>query len=89
MAYARFPGTPQPDGLGEGEEYELRAPGERLYMMATDMRVIGWRVECFEARGFEHLDALALALRRDIGREEVDRLRDEGATPKQVMDILL
>lgn len=80
--------TYDPD-IGRGEWYELRPAGDRLYSMASDMRVIGWRVECFEAKGFDHVDALALALRRDVDRVEVERLVDDGATHRQVMDLVL
>jgi len=76
--------------MGLGETYEMRPPAlERLYVMAVDMKVIGWRVECFEGRGFDHADALALALRRDVDREEVERLLDRGAKHAEVLDLVL
>lgn len=88
MAYARFPGTPH-DGIGEGEEYELRPASTRLYSIDVDIKVVGWRVECFEARGMSHVQAMALAIRRDVDRAHVERLLDEGATVEQVMELVL
>lgn len=86
MAYMRSP------NLGEGDEYELRAyDGPPLYNVdePREAAVIGWRAECFEALGFVQYLALVLAQRRDVDREQVQRLIGAGATPAQVADIVL
>lgn len=87
-------GTPQPfkpaPKPGEGEEYELRAPDDApLYDAEKDRPLIDWRVGCFEALGFPVAFAIALALRRDVDREQVAGLIRRGATPMQALEIVL
>lgn len=76
--------------LGEGDEYELRA-GDPLYNVGDpkEAQIVGWRVDCFERLGFAHTAALALAMRRDVDRSQVENLVAKGAAHAQVMGILL
>lgn len=81
----------EPDvATGNAEEwYELRAPAEeRVYDAHHDAKLIDWRMLCFLRAGLEHLHASALAIRRDVDREEVERLLNGGATPAQVLEIV-
>lgn len=88
MPYAPYR-QPRED-LGQGEEYELRAPSDRpTYDYRVDAKIIGWRAECFEARGFGPAVAALLAMRRDVDRVQVERLLDQGATHRQVYDLVL
>jgi hypothetical protein len=74
----------------EGEEYELRRPGDaRLYDTEVDAKIIAWRAECFVRLGFTPLAARALAMRRDVDREQVERLLKLGATRRQVRTLVL
>lgn len=75
--------------LGQGEEYELRTDPDRLYDLEHDAKIIDWRVMCFLELGFDVLNAGVLAVRRDVDREEVERLINGGATPEQATEILL
>lgn len=89
---APFPGTPAHRQLTEGgeEEYKLGNAGQHpTYDPVSDAGVIGWRVECFESYGMGHTDAMLLALRKDIDRAVVERMRAQGATPAQVLGALL
>lgn len=74
--------------LGQGEEYELRPNAMRLYDIRVDAKIVGWRMECFERLGFNSVEAVKLARRRDVDREAVERWRAQGATPEQVLTIL-
>jgi hypothetical protein len=76
--------------IGKGEEYELRAPDAvPLYDHTVDIKVIDWRCDCFVERGFGLVEAGVLAQRRDIDRAHVERLLDEGATHREVLDLVL
>ncbi len=76
--------------LGQGEEYELRAPGlERTYDPEHDAKLIDWRTLSFLSLGFSPVVASVMAIRRDIDRELVERMVRRGATPLQVAAILL
>lgn len=77
--------------LGQGEEYELRACDEPTYNLndERESKIVGWRWECFENAGMTNLDAGVLAVRRDVDREQVERMLREGATSTQVRDIVL
>jgi hypothetical protein len=72
---------------GDGEEYALRDP--MLYHPKDDAKIVGWRVDCFEALGFDHVRAVALAIHRDVDRQGVTDLIGAGATPEQVALIVL
>lgn len=77
---------------GEGEEYVLVRPETaRLYDVTErqDHGIVSWRVDCFQGRGFDHADALTMALRRDVDRGEVERLLDRGASHAEVVEIVL
>lgn len=85
----REPGDDLPR-LGQGEEYELKASDDvRLYDLEHDAKIIDWRVESFLALGFDVLNAAVLAVRRDIDREEVERLIKAGGSPETVTLILV
>ena len=75
--------------LGEGDEYELRAPTERMYDAVHDAKIIDWRLFSFMNLGFDALTASALAKRRDVDREYVARLITRGATVHQVLALVL
>lgn len=78
-------------GLGEGDEYELGLPESPTYNTA-DMKeaaIVKWRTECFERIGFVAVAALALAMRKDIDREKVERMVAGGCRPVVAMEILL
>lgn len=77
------------DDIGQGEEYTLAAPEVPLYDHRVDQAIVFFRAGSFLSCGFCYADALALALRRDVDRQRVEDLIDQGATPAQVMDILL
>lgn len=74
---------------GQGEEYDLRLAEARLYDPDADERIVFWRSACFLERGFQYADALALALRRDVDRAEVEALLDAGATHDQARELVL
>lgn len=76
---------------GEGDEYELRPPGDPVYNVdePKEAEIVGWRAECFEALGFAQVVAVSLAVRRDVDREFVKGLIEKGATPVQVAGIVL
>lgn len=71
------------------EEYELRTVDVLLYDPEADKKIVDWRATCFIGYGLDELHANALALRRDIDREDVRRLTEEGASSEQVSLILL
>lgn len=77
--------------VGEGEEYELAPSGPPLYELSDpeQRKIVGWKVDCFQRLGFGPTAASALAIRRDIGRGQVERMRTNGATCMQVVTILL
>lgn len=84
---ARYGGA----GLGQGDEYELRPPGDPLYN-ANDPKeaaIIGFRSERFESYGFSPSDALLMAIRRDVDRAQVESMVKRGATHAQVKDTVL
>lgn len=88
-----MPGPSQPGMasslvLGGGEEYHLVNPDVRLYDVGTDLNIVVWRVGCFECAGFDHGDAMILAVRRDVDRDEVERLLTKGATHGQVLALV-
>lgn len=77
--------------LGEGDEYELR-PADSLTYDASDpeqRKVVSWRVACFEALGFGTTAAIAMAVRKDIDRTQVEAMLSGGATLAQVVEIVL
>lgn len=75
----------------DGEEYELRSPGDPTYNVAEerDARIIEWRTRCFKGLGFTELNAAALAVRRDVDRARVERMLGAGASHVQVMAVEL
>lgn len=76
----------------DGDEYELRAPSsEPLYAVdhPGERKIVSWRADCFERMGFPTLTAVALATRRDVDRERVTNMIRAGATPSQVVAIVL
>lgn len=75
--------------LGEGDDYSARSRTARLYDLKHDAEIVSWRNDCFRAAGFDHPDSMALAIRRDIERPEVERLLERGASHLQVALILL
>lgn len=85
----RTPIRPDDRDLGQGEEYELRTEPDRLYDLEHDAKIIDWRVQCFLELGFDVLYAGVLAVRRDVDREEVERLIAAGANPELAVQILL
>lgn len=83
-----------PDGEPRGsalqdEEYELRGDAPLLYDYDLDGKIVGWRLKMFFDLGFDVVNATALALRRDVDRQQVSDLLAAGATPQQVTGILL
>jgi hypothetical protein len=72
--------------MSEDLEYRLRS--ESLYDVRRHASVIGWRADNFAAMGFSHLEATALAIRRDVDREAVAKLLARGASPDQARRIL-
>lgn len=88
MGVLGTPGNREP-AVGEGEEYELRTDADRLYDIEADAKVVGWRTDAFKALGFSAFAAAALAVRKDVDREKVQRMVGGGATPLQVAAILL
>lgn len=81
---------PDPE-IGEGEEYEMRSAGDPVYNVndAKERGIVAWRVDCFERLGFRGTAALALAMRRDVDRERVEKLATQGATLQQIVAIFL
>lgn len=77
-----------PPAKDDGEEYELRGDVQRLYDVSVDGKIVTWRVECFMALDFTYEEAKSLAMRRDVDRVEVERMRAAGASPKLVLEIL-
>lgn len=75
--------------LGDGEEYELGQVSERVYDPHHDAKIVDWRVVCFLRLGFNNLQATTLAMRRDVDRSEVERLRGRGCAPGSVLAIVL
>jgi hypothetical protein len=75
----------------DGEEYELRPPGDPVYNVdePKEAQIVGWRTECFERLGFGPTAAVALAVRRDVDRENVKRLVVEGCSVGLIMEIVL
>jgi hypothetical protein len=92
-----YPYSPPPEhpdharraNYDDGEEYTLTPPDTRLYDIVHDHKIVTWRELCFIKKGLELVHARALALRRDIDREEVERLVDEGAPSARIAEILL
>lgn len=76
---------------GDGDEYELRPPGAPVYNVdePKEAAIVGWRSECFERMGFGQTAALALAMRRDVDREQVKGLVHEGCAVGLIMEIVL
>lgn len=60
----------------------------RLYDPVVDTNLVAWRLDSFERLGFDALEASALAVRRDIDREHVQRMLNGGASHAQVMAIV-
>lgn len=92
MATYPWPPGSQPDlTLGAGDEYELRPNDTPTYNLDNerDAKIVAWRLSCLERAGLPLLDASAIALRRDIDREHVERMLGAGATPTQVRAIVL
>lgn len=85
---ALHPARPPRDESGQGEEFELSGQSQR-YDLKHDADIISWRYDCFRLRDFDHLDALALAVRRDVARPDVEALLDRGASHVEVALILL
>lgn len=75
--------TPNPD------EYTVGTVDARVYDPTSEIGIVQWRLQCFEADGFAPLGASALALRRDVDREMVGRMLAGGASHTQVLAILL
>lgn len=59
-----------------------------LYDPKADEGIVFWRAGVFMERGFDFLDALALAVRRDVDRQHVEDLLDRGATHAQVRELV-
>ena len=77
---------------GQGEEYELKAAdGPPLYdaNQPSDAKIIDWRLGVFGRLGFDVVNALAMALRRDIDSERVKGLIQNGASHELVLSIVL
>lgn len=76
--------------MSDGEEYAFR-PLSEVYNADDpyDAKLVSWRALCFERLGFTALAAAALAVRRDVDRERVSTMVGAGATPEQVVAILL
>jgi hypothetical protein len=75
--------------LGQGEEYELGRVSTRLYDPVHDSKIIDWRMLQFIKLGIGELDASALAARRDVDREHVQRLVRGGCSASLVKEIVL
>lgn len=75
--------------LGEGEEYVLGTVSERLFDPEHDAKIIDWRTLAFMKLGFTEFNAVALAVRRDIDREHVERLVREGCSVGLIKEIVL
>lgn len=60
----------------------------RLYDPVPDNKIVRWRLDSFERLGFGVLEASALSVRRDIDREDVERMLKGGASHAQVMSIV-
>lgn len=71
------------------EEYELRPAAMRVYDADADAKIVDWRLRCFVALGFTELDASAMAVRRDVDRDHVERLVKEGCSVGLILDIVL
>lgn len=54
-----------------------------------DAQLVDWRILCFQGLGFTELNAVALAMRRDIDRARVESLLKAGASHIQVMAIVI
>lgn len=85
-----MPPVKEPE-LGEGDEYELRPPGDLTYELddPKQREIVAWRVACFERLGFGPTAASAMAVRRDIDREQVERMVARGARLHHVVAIVL
>lgn len=77
--------------IGEGEEYDLRRPDELTYDLqdATQRKIVSWRLSCFERLGFGPTAAVALAIRRDVDREDVESMVGSGCPLDVVIGIVL
>jgi hypothetical protein len=60
----------------------------RFYDADYDAKIIQWRAECFEKLGFATFSAHELAIRRDVDREQVERLLKAGARHAHVLEIV-
>lgn len=74
--------------LGAGDEYVM-ALDARHYALPVDEKIVHWRHEVFERLGFNRLQASAIACRKDVDREHVERLHKAGARPSQILAIVL
>lgn len=74
---------------GEGEEYILNPLADRVYNVVEDAKIISWRTACFARLGFSAFASSALAVCKEVDREEATRLLGAGATHGQVAAILL
>lgn len=73
------------DGLGEGEEYEVRRD---LALVHADLKTVRWRWEQFVRLGFTAAEASSMAPRRAAELRDIERWLSEGATHAQVMTIV-
>lgn len=76
-------------GVGEGDEYELRPRADELLYGPEDERIVVSRTEEFERYGFTYPQALELARRRDIDRERVRLMLDQGCIHLLALQIVL
>jgi len=60
-----------------------------LYHPDADEKIVAWRTLSFLRLGFSTLDASALAIRKDIDREHVQRLVREGCSAGLILRIVL
>ena len=75
--------------IGSGEEYELNPDAVRLYDLAADGKLIGWRRDELVKLGFSETMAETIALHRDVDLERVRLMRAGGATCELIERILL
>ena len=78
--------------LGEGDEYDLVPDdGEPVYNLQEreGRKIVSWRLACFERLGFGPTAAVALAMRRDIDRHDVEVLLAKGARLDEIVAIFL
>lgn len=75
--------------VGAGEEYETNPEALRVYDPNRDADIIRWRARCFLAAGLEPLHVAALAVRRDVDRELVERMAKQGCSSALILGALL